>query len=197
MPTTTNYDLPYPALGDAPDVPADLAELATAVDTELSRVDTDVAAAQAAGILVGRCIRRHRRTTTSSNSTGTDVGVIRFDDVAVTAGRLYVVMYRCNPNSSIGTDILRTQVRYTTDGSTPGTSSTVLPGSTALPPDGTGTITQIAEYTPGSDLALSLLLCVGRETGSGNVNLFADGPRATSLLLFDCGEDPGDGGGSV
>ncbi|MGA6164315.1 hypothetical protein [Amycolatopsis magusensis] len=35
MPNTPNYSLPYPALGDPPNVPADLTALANAVDSQL------------------------------------------------------------------------------------------------------------------------------------------------------------------
>lgn len=44
MPTTINYALPSPEPGDVPDVPADMQDLADAVDTELTRVDADAAA---------------------------------------------------------------------------------------------------------------------------------------------------------
>lgn len=42
MPTTSNYAFPYPALTDAPNVPADVRALAQAVDTEIARVEADV-----------------------------------------------------------------------------------------------------------------------------------------------------------
>lgn len=40
MPTTTNLALPYPALSSAPNVPADMAALAAAVDTYVFALET-------------------------------------------------------------------------------------------------------------------------------------------------------------
>lgn len=44
MATTPNYGFPYPGLTDVPNIPADIAALAVAVDTEIARVDADAAA---------------------------------------------------------------------------------------------------------------------------------------------------------
>lgn len=43
MPTTPNYALPYPALSEMPNIPQDIQDLALAVDSEIARVDGDVA----------------------------------------------------------------------------------------------------------------------------------------------------------
>lgn len=47
MPTTPNYALRYPALADAPNVPLDLQELATDVDTAVNTIDNRVDAIEA------------------------------------------------------------------------------------------------------------------------------------------------------
>jgi hypothetical protein len=193
MGATGTYGFPYQELGEVPNGAALGQDLAVAIDTELQRIDGDIA-----GNKLGQVIARADRITTSTSAASTtDVGVLRLDDVPVSSGRAYQIRYRCNPNSSISTDIIGSQLRYTTDGSTPAVSSTVLAGSTSLSPDGTGTITQETTYTPGSNLNLSLLLCVNRTAGTGNCNLFADGARATSIWIVDGGVDPGDSGTDV
>lgn len=47
MPTTPNYAIRYPVLGDAPNVPLDLQRLATDTDTALADVAASVAQVQA------------------------------------------------------------------------------------------------------------------------------------------------------
>lgn len=42
MATTANYNFPYPSVADTPDGPAQLEDLAVAVDTEILRVDADI-----------------------------------------------------------------------------------------------------------------------------------------------------------
>lgn len=45
--TGSPYNLPYPELTDAPDVPSDIESLAEAVDTELTRIDSDLVSVNA------------------------------------------------------------------------------------------------------------------------------------------------------
>lgn len=146
-----------------------------------------------------KVIARGRRTTTSGNSTGSSVAILRLDDVAVRAGYLYVI--RTNSlaiSTSVANNTVRAEIRYTTDGSTPSTSSTIIPGGvTQQVPESTTQSDNSSIhclYAPGSDETLSLLLCVTRTTGSGNGFIFADATNVIEMWIEQGGEDPGDTG---
>ena len=148
-------------------------------------------------------IGRYRRSTVSSTSASTTlVSVIRIDDVPILSGRLYRIWYRCHFDSTVADDQGRAELRYTTDASTPTTSSTLLPGSYAeavVRTTGTReTRTAVCSYTPGANQTLSLILAVSRQAGSGNITLHADASGFdTEVWIEDCGVDPGSSGTST
>jgi hypothetical protein len=146
-----------------------------------------------------KIIARGRRTTTSSNSTGTAVAILRLDDIAIRGGYLYAI--RTNAlalSTSVANNTIRAQIHYTTDGSTPTTSSSILPGGvTQQVPESTtqsDNSSIMALYAPGSDETLSLLLSVNRSTGSGNGFIFADSTNVMDMWVEQIGLDPGDSG---
>lgn len=136
-----------------------------------------------------------RRTSASSTTTITVIGVLRLDDIPITSGRFYVVQASCHPTSSVTTDNIRVDLRYTTTGATPTTSSSVLPGGQLYTTPAQKTLA--VPYVPSSDETLSVLLCVVRDTGTGNASLYADGTRITDLTIHDLGESPGDTGTDI
>jgi hypothetical protein len=137
----------------------------------------------------------YRTTASTVNGTATDIGVIRLDNVAVVSGRSYSIRTNSlNPLSTVGTDNVRCQVRYRTDGTPAGITDTALPGGQGYSAGNGGnwpTLTFDIQYIPSGNQTLSLLLCVARQAGSGSVNLFADGTRVTELKVMDCGIDVG------
>jgi hypothetical protein len=146
-----------------------------------------------------KIIARGRRLTTSGGSTGTAVAVLRLDDVPIAGGYLYGI--RTSPRALLCTSTgasCRAQIHYTTDGTTPTTSSTVLPG--AVTQSISGAVSQstnspiLGLYAPGSAETLSLLLSVIRSAGAGTVTIFADATNTMDLWIENMGIDPGDTG---
>ncbi len=149
-----------------------------------------------------RIVARGRRITNSSTTT-TEIGVLRLDDIPLKGGRLYWV-----GTNSVGVDTgntgdtARLNLRYTTDGSTPSTSSTVLTMGQAKPVDiaVAESIHVDALYAPGSDETFSVLLSVQRAAGSGaavGVTAGTGQPGPIDLYIVDLGEDPGDTGTDI
>lgn len=140
--------------------------------------------------------QRGRRNSISSGSTGAVVGVLRLDDLPVLGGRSYRITALAHPDSTVLTDFLDITVRYSTDGSTPTTSSAIIPGGEAVVR--TVSLFNLSfEYIPPSDLTLSLLLCLARNTGTGTCTLYADSTRCTELRIFSSGVDVGDTGTDI
>ena len=143
-------------------------------------------------------IARAYRSTNSSGTT-TEVGVVRLDDTPITAGRLYrVYTNSVGVDSSVANDGVRLNLRYTTDGTTPTPSSTVLTISQTIQTNIAAAeyVVVDATYTPASNETLSVLLTVSRATGSGTV-LATGGsgaPGPIELYIEDMGDDPGDTG---
>lgn len=145
-----------------------------------------------------RVIARGRRTSNSTGTT-TEVGVLRIDDIAIASGRLYrVYTNEIGVDSTVATDVIRLNLRYTTDGSTPSTSSTLLTLSQGYQANAAqGEYTSVgAVYVPGSAETLSVLLTVSRAAGTGTVIATAGtgAPGPCDLYIEDLGVDPGDVG---
>lgn len=147
-------------------------------------------------------IARHRRTTSSTTTTattaGTAQGVCRLDDIAIKSGRLYRVTVK---GGIFGTNTgrVRSLLTYTTDGSTPSGSSTVLKDIAigTLSPSVVVPYENVGFYTPGSDLAFSVLLSVYITAGTGSSGTYADANWPTELLIEDCGADTGSVGTNI
>lgn len=137
------------------------------------------------------------KRVTSSSTTTSSVGVLGLYAKPVTGGRLYVVRTSAlHLDSSVANDTITGFITHTTDGSVPTTgSSTLLTGNQdqadavqPLP------VTMIGSYVPPSDLTLSLLLCVSRPAGTGNVSIFGSSAYPIEVFLDEIGDDPGDTG---
>jgi hypothetical protein len=152
----------------------------------------------------GRCLARARRITSSSTTTGTtDIGVLRMDDVAIPAGHLIAIM--SSPlaiDGATANDEIRARMRYTTDGSTPSVSSTILPGSKVQIRQTDANVpeqrTIFTTYTPAGAETLSILLCTSHVAGTGAAGIFADGTEdIIEFSVWDMGVDPGDTGTDI
>lgn len=136
------------------------------------------------------------RRTTSSTATTTVVGVIRVDNIAVTANRAYTVRTGgLVPSSSVVNDDVEIHVRFKTGGTAAATTDAVLPGSALRGRYGGGTNGLIAGinalYVPAATTTLSILLCVSRSGGTGSVSIFSDtGAYPIDLWLEDAAVAP-------
>jgi hypothetical protein len=196
--TTPTYGLPFPELTDAPNGAAQIEALATGVETELVRIDADVATAEAdittleGQIDAGKVLAWGRRITDSTASVGAVVGVLRLDDVPVSSGRAYrIVATGVHLDSNVTNDALAVQIRFTTDGTVPTIASTILPGSTVygrlITLNSAETKVSEAHYEPATNQTLSVLLCVQRLAGTGNALLHASANDALDLKIIDVG----------
>lgn len=142
-----------------------------------------------------------RRTTASANATDTTgVGVLRLDDIPVISGRAYEIsINNFVLKSTVSLDYAASSIVYTTDGSTPSTSSTELPKSRAqgrVEDTSNGfTRTVLSIYTPSANETLSILLKVMRLSGTGNVTIFANTTAfPVEMYVRDLGVRPADTG---
>lgn len=164
--------------------------------------DIIFAADTALGWKAGTVIARGRRTTNSATTTS-EVGVLRLDDVPLVGGRLYWIGTNAVALDTGNTaDSARCNLRYTTDGSTPTTSSTALAMGQAKPVDAAvaETVSVSAFYIPASDETFSVLLTVQRATGTTAAVGLTGGtgqPSPIDLFIQDCGVDPGDTGTDI
>lgn len=152
---------------------------------------------------IKKILARGRRTTTSSAVTSsTDIGVLRLDDVSLKASRSVIVRVTgIHADSTVAADVMRMRLRYTTDGSTPTTSSTILPGSLAYAQIANASWPETrvieAEHTPAADQTFSVLLCISRTAGTGDCTLFADADHALEMKIIHDGDDVGDTGTDI
>jgi hypothetical protein len=139
--------------------------------------------------------------TSNSSTTTTEVGVLRVDDIPITGGHRYEIKTNSiTLHSTVAADVIRATLRYTTDGSTPSTSSDQLCdaqidgiSNTTWPP----TSIAAGTYVPASDETLSVILTVARKTGSGNASLLGDATFPLEILITDLGVDTGDVGTDI
>lgn len=133
-----------------------------------------------------RLIAFSERTTSSSTAnSSTAVGVRRCDGIALRPGiRHRIATGTLHPTSSVSSDNLRVEIRYSTSGVAT-TASPVLPGALAF--EAFGNTTKLETfYVPTVPETLSILLCIARDTGSGNASLYADSTRRTQMFVEEC-----------
>lgn len=144
----------------------------------------------------------NRATGSSGATTSTGVGVLRLDDVPVIGGRAYKIW--SNPMfmfSTVSGDDIGLRIRYTTDGTVPTTSSTLLPGAamqTRIFSTSNGDALSVGLlYFPATDELLSVLLNVYRAGGTGTVTVFASATFPMNLYIEDVGLAVADTGTDV
>lgn len=145
----------------------------------------------------GTVIARGTRPSTSTTTTS-EVGVL-WIPAAVKAGQLYsintcgLLLY-----STTARDTTEAALRYTTDGSTPTTSSTRLATIGGYVDYASSSIPHRAFYVPTSDCTLKVLLTVGRAAGSGTVSMVASSNYPTiDLTVIAHGKDQGNVGTNI
>lgn len=146
----------------------------------------------------GVLIARGRRTTNSAAGTGV-IGVLRLDDVPVTAGRCYLINARGGMwPTAAGDTRADVTVRFTTTGATPTTASPILAlVGRQLFTTGYVEPFDIAQtYTPGSNQLLSLLLCFD-SIDSDPIAAYGAADWPVEILVTDLGADPGNTGVAI
>lgn len=144
----------------------------------------------------GTVIARGRRET-NSTANSAEQGVLRVDNIPVVNGRLYYVT--TNPiqiDSTVTNDICRANLRIDETGAAATTSSTTIALTQLRQTDGTQSEqTMVGVLRAASaDGLWSVLLTTSRPAGTGNVSLVGSATVPIDLIIFDCGEDPGDSG---
>lgn len=130
------------------------------------------------------------RNTTSSASSGAVIAVLRCDNIAWTAGEAWEVRYRCHTNSTILTDNIRTELRFTAGGIA-GIGSSVIVGTECF---GSPRALEFAAMVPvGVTGIYSVLLCVTRVGGTGAADLVSTTNRITELIIEPKGSVPNTG----
>ena len=160
-------------------------------------VINDMSAELAARSKAGLGIVARANRTTSSSSTTSETGVLRLDNVAVSAGRMYRIW--TSPmifQSSVANDLINAHIRVNTSG-TATTGSTQITGlvdtaNSASGPQRTKGMTAL--WVPSSTGVASILLSVSRDGGSGSVALNAASTYPIDLVIEDTGADPGNTG---
>jgi hypothetical protein len=141
-----------------------------------------------------------RRQTTPAATT-TIMGVLRLDDIPYVANRAYEVQMNPQMTGSITADSMHATIRYTTDGSTPTTASPILPGASIVSKVVVGTAGETrsvsAIHEAASDQTLSLLACIARISGTGNVTVAADATSEFTVSVIDVGKAVGNTGVSI
>jgi len=135
--------------------------------------------------------------TSNSSTTTTEVGVLRIDDIVTTAGHRYEIKVNAIAlHSTVNGDVVRANIRYTTDGSTPTTASTALTDAQLTVNNTTFPTTNIASGSLVATLGqvLSVLLSVQRISGSGNAQILGSATFPIELYINDLGPDSGDVG---
>lgn len=147
----------------------------------------------------GTLLQRGRRTSNSTTTTG-EQGVLRTDDLTVYQGHAYRIHTTPLQADTTSANIPGAQVRYTTDGSTPSTGSTVLPGSRAEYRQADGAFAETVNidtiYVPSADETLSLLLTCIAVTSADSV-IIGSSTRTIDLYVTYWGVDPGDTGTDI
>jgi len=138
-----------------------------------------------------KCVARGNRNTAKGTFTTTETAALRIDNVPVEAGRLYrIEMPGWRADSTVNTDVNKFYLRYST--TSPATTSSTLLATNEMN-DQMSTMV-VGFVTPGSDsTTYSFIGSCARIGGSGNVTLQADG-GGYSIVVYDCGIDPGDTG---
>lgn len=144
-----------------------------------------------------KVIARADRSSSSAPTTGTELAVLRLDDVPLDPGRGYwIKTSSLLLDSTVASDTGIARLRYTTNGSTPTTGSPLLTGLLLNVTDSAAQAgAPIARYyVPTGAETLSVLLSVQRLAGTGNLQLTTAQGWPIDLLVEDAGDDPGDAG---
>lgn len=124
---------------------------------------------------------------TSLGSTGATVGVYRHDAIQVVSGLGYDINLTFHPNSTVGTDVLRFEIRFLFGGGVCTTADAIIPGCQGFVPVG-ATKKFSFVWRPASTGPVSLLASTARTGGIGTTDWFCDTNRKTEFYIEPKGE---------
>ena len=144
------------------------------------------------GTLLARAQRLTSGTATTATTPATAQKLCELDATLV-SGRLYRVSVVDFGIFSTGAANSQIQITYTTDGSTPAVTSTILTTGQVVTPAGSIVISGSlsALYSPGSNQTFKALVSYWCGSGATTVNIFASTAWPFDLLVEDLGVDPG------
>jgi hypothetical protein len=154
---------------------------------------------RASQLTQGTAIARTRRLTNGTATTATTSATAQKLcelDAALLANHLYHVKSINIGMFSTAAAECQAQITYTTDGSTPTVTSTLLTSTQITTPAGSLVIggSLLASYTPGSNLTIKMLVSYFCNSGATTVNVFGNTSWPFELTIEDMGIDPGDTG---
>lgn len=156
MPSTPTYGLPYQSLTDPPDGPSLGEDLALAVETELVRIDGDIAAFGGPfGIPAAPITTSSNGTATSGTTETVDAVLGTYTFTAVAGVRYRVTLSGRGINQTAANDRFSLKLRYTTNGATPTSASTLLEHDSAIVngvsgSNGVQTVLHVVQFVPGA-----------------------------------------------
>lgn len=145
-------------------------------------------------------IARGRRTTSTGNITTTETGVLRLDSVPVTSGRIYKISTNgVNMDTSVDNDVASAKIRINTSGTATTSSTPVfLPLRQNIDSAAQSNIVPMeCFYVATTTGNISILLSMVRQSGTGNIILFATSTDYLEMIVEDMGVDPGDTGVTI
>jgi hypothetical protein len=200
VPITPIYGLPYPALSDPPNGPAQFQALAEAVEHELQRIDADVDTLQATDSTIngqisvinaniagnGRLVTAAGVINTTSGTTELDIPKLAIENWVVNNGFWYILNLKMSAQASAGGDSYLVRIR----------KDTALSGTVIAQFEW---ITQVAGFThsltqhipwqaPATDGDADFYVSVQRIAGTGV--LAVNGLSATAFWIDVKGSTP-------
>lgn len=144
------------------------------------------------GTVIARAQRLTSGTATTATTPGTAQKLCELD-TSLTSGRLYRIAVVDFGIFSTGAADSQIQITYTTDGSTPAVTSTILTTGQVVTPSGSIVISGSlsALYSPGSNQTFKALVSYWCGSGATTVNIFASTAWPFDLVVEDLGTDPG------
>lgn len=133
---------------------------------------------------------------TDKTFTGTEVGVLRLDNLVTYAGRRYYIETSNLRLVVTSGETGKANIRASTAGAAT-TSSTILTGaevSANTPFTPAGSPPMKISWVPGASTTASVLLTVLRSGGSNNVTMTGSSTQPIEMYVVDGGIDPGDTG---
>ncbi|MCW6008510.1 hypothetical protein K1W54_28795 [Micromonospora sp. CPCC 205371] len=186
MPQTPIYGFPYQGANDPPHGP-DLGRLlAEALETKIAAMDAATAA------LPRGIVKWAQRLTATPTTTAADLGVLRLDGISLLTARQYRIWTPpLHMDSTSVNDEVRARLRYSLAGAAT-IASTVLPGATVHTRQTDANVSEDKSistlYTPAGNETMSIILCVGRIAGAGNVSLNnTDADQTIQIVVEDIG----------
>ena len=150
------------------------------------------------GLIPGTTIAYHRRESNSSTTT-TEVGVVTLSATLRAGGLYQVYTGTLLADGNLANDALSTRFRYTTDGTTPTTGSTILHqvADVQVNINSAVDLALITMYQALVDTNFQVLLTIGRIVGAGTVGLLGSSTFPIEIMIDYKGPIPVDTGTDI